>query len=342
MAILGQKMDLTTTELLEAVGCLLGHGLVLIATDGSVVASSRGARDLFPELESLGPCGQAGAIPLAAIVAKIPARSSPDPIPFQVERDGKPAFTGSATLIEGPPPMLLMAFPPTPEESGYLGAEVLSILNHEFRTPLATLSGFAELMLHRDFDAPTTRSFLSAIRGESARLARLFQNLIDLQRLRARSFSLHIENLDFNSLLKEACDSQLRTDPERHVEIRLPRRPVPVQLDRAKVMRALEILLDSAFKLSDGANRVETRLRATKRELVASITVAGSKIPPAAIGVLFDADYRPKETSWPQFDCFSLPLAKAIVEAHRGRIWADSDPARGSILSFRLPRTTVA
>ncbi len=335
-------MDLTPTELLEAVGGLLGHGLVWIAIDGSVIAFNQRARDLLPELASRAPSGQSSAIPLAAILANLPSPSSPKPTPFQVERDGKSAFTGFATLIEGPPPTLLIAFPPTPEESGYLGDEVLSILNHEFRTPLATLSGFAELMLHRDFDGPTARSFLGVIRGESARLARLFKNLMDLQRLRARSFSLHVEDLDFASLFKEACDSQLRIDPERHLEIRLPRRPIPVQLDRAKVMRVLEILLDSAFKLSDGAHRVETRLRATKQELVASIAVTGSKIPHEAIPVLFDTDYRPKETSWPQFDCFSLPLAKAIVEAHRGRIWADSDPAKGSVLSFSLPLATMA
>ena len=224
-------------------------------------------------------------------------------------------------------------------ERDQVKGELTAVVSHELRTPLASLVGFAELLLVRDYPESQRRQFLRVMLDEGRRLTALINDFLDLQRIESGKQSVTLLPVNPLPLLDYAV-SALGEDLERPIHLDVPANLPPVLADADRVKQVLTNLLSNARKYSPrgGEIRLEARHRDTAVEF--AVVDRGLGIPPEAQPRLFEKFYRVDNSDRREIKGTGLGLAicQRIVEAHGGRIWAESDgPGHGARFAFTLP-----
>lgn len=217
--------------------------------------------------------------------------------------------------------------------------ELVSTVSHELRTPLASLRGFTELLLHREFPRERQQEFLRIIHEESLRLGRLIDNFLDLQRMEAGRQPYELVATDLASLLHEAV-TLFGLHSSRHrivveVEDALPM----VRADGDRIRQVLANLLSNAVKFSPDGGEVRVRARCEGARVVVSVSDRGIGIEPEALDGLFRKFHRlpNAEAHGIGGTGLGLALVREIVEAHGGRVEVASRLGEGSTFGFALP-----
>jgi signal transduction histidine kinase len=233
------------------------------------------------------------------------------------------------------------------KELDQMKSQLLSTVSHELRTPLASIKGFATTLLRRDvdWDETTKREFLAIIDEESDRLSELISNLLDMSRIEAGTLRVEPEAMDLQPLIQEMVDEYQVLTHEHLFEAKLPQALPKVWGDPRRVRQVLRNLVENAVKYSPGGGRITIstqrcrgRDSAPKEEVQVSVSDRGLGIQPEHLQHLFDRFYQVDSTASPQAGGLGLGLSicKAIIKAHKGRIWAESQPGVGSVFHFTL------
>jgi signal transduction histidine kinase/CheY-like chemotaxis protein len=221
--------------------------------------------------------------------------------------------------------------------------EIISVVNHELRTPLASVVGFAELLLSRELPEDQRRRFRVSIAQEGLRLAALVDDLLDLQRLDGGGEPFTFEACAPRALLERSA-STAGPDPERPIVIDADPDLPPVRADADRVQQVLSNLLGNARKYSPKGGTIVMSARALEGSVEISVTDQGLGIPPEALPRLFEKLYRVDSPDRREIRGSGLGLAivKQIVEVHGGRVRAESaGPGQGARLSLTLPIADV-
>lgn len=228
------------------------------------------------------------------------------------------------------------------ERSRILEQQFLLSVSHDLRTPLTSIRGYAEAI--SDGAADPQRSAL-VIRSEARRLERLVADLLDLAKLRAKSFSLRMEPVDLCALAAVACDGFRLDAAERSVEIRF-RPPVAglrlmVSADHDRLAQVVANLIENALKFARTEVSVEVTLAVESNGEVAWLYVDddGVGIAPDDIAHVFDRLYvaRSQPTRHENASGLGLAIVKELVEAMGGSVSAGHAPIGGARLAIRLP-----
>jgi two-component system sensor histidine kinase KdpD len=223
-------------------------------------------------------------------------------------------------------------------ETERIRSDVLSSVSHDLRAPLAVIaSASSTLVEHGDrLQAPARAEMSRIINDEARRLSELLKSLLDVTRLQSGVLRVSRE---WESL-EEVLGSTLRRVDER-TKGRLLRANVPsdlplLQLDAILVEQVLLNLIDNAFKhaLSDQAVEIEVGVRGA--EVVVSVIDHGKGIAPEELTKVFDKFYRSEGSGGGGLG-LGLTIARGIVEAHGGRIWAEHTPGGGLTVHLTLP-----
>jgi signal transduction histidine kinase/CheY-like chemotaxis protein len=221
--------------------------------------------------------------------------------------------------------------------------EIISVVNHELRTPLASVVGFAELLLARDFPEEQRRRFLTSMVQEGLRLAALVDDLLDLQRLAGGVEPFTFEACAPRALLERAV-ATAGPDPDSPVVVEAPADLPPVRADADRVQQVLSNLLGNARKYSPNGGTIVVSARAVDESVEVAVTDHGLGIPPEALPRLFEKFFRVDNTDRRTIRGTGLGLAivKQIVEVHGGRVRAESAGlGHGARISFTLPVADV-
>ncbi len=202
--------------------------------------------------------------------------------------------------------------------------QFLSDASHELKTPLTVILSSAELL--NQSALPEQAVYIDNIREESRRMKLLVEDMLTLSRAQRSAGSLPEQTAD---LSEAAVTAALRFEPvafEAGKRLEYDIAPaLPVRGDGAKLGQALAALLDNAVKYSDSGTDI--RLTAEKQGRFAVVTVAdsGPDIPADKLPHIFDRFYRADEarTDGDSFG-LGLPIAKAIIDAHRGTLRCES------------------
>jgi two-component system sensor histidine kinase KdpD len=224
-------------------------------------------------------------------------------------------------------------------EGEHLKSALLDAIAHDFRTPLTSMKASATTLLS---DAKLTEGqrseLLNIINEECDRLNRLVGEAGEMARLEAGEVKLHLEPHRVDELISEAlatCKGVLGTRPIG-IEIKNPGLRVRADLARAK--EVLVHLIENANLYSSSHEPIT--ISAEEKGDFAFISVAdhGPGIDDQEVGLIFDKFYRGKDRRYRVLGTgMGLPIAKAIVEAHRGTIGVISQLGQGSVFSFSLP-----
>ena len=217
--------------------------------------------------------------------------------------------------------------------------QLIQNISHELRTPLTFLKGYSELMLEEAFGEipPAFRDPLRIVRQKTDTVVRLIERIISLQAMNPQA--LNLEPLNLADLVDEAVDcwepQMQRMGIEAELDV-LPGLP-PVVGDRQRLAEALDNLLSNAVKFSPRGGRATIRLRAQHELIHAEIADTGIGIPPDKLSKVFNRFYQVDGTSRRRFGGagVGLALVRKIIEAHGGRVWAES-PGLGQGSTFHL------
>jgi PAS domain S-box-containing protein len=222
-----------------------------------------------------------------------------------------------------------------------LRSTFLSMTSHELQTPVAIIKAYAETLQRKFGDSdPLLREALEAIDTETDRLSRLINNLLRVSRLEAGSLPVRLVEVELPELAQRVV-KRLEARTERHrFTVDFPRTFPVVQADPERIEEVLTNLVDNAIKYSPNGGTVRVEGKVTASTVEVSVSDQGPGIKLGEQGRLFQRFYRVqgdpnRQTTGAGLGLF---LVKAIVEAHGGQVWVDSEWGKGARFTFSLPR----
>jgi signal transduction histidine kinase len=218
-------------------------------------------------------------------------------------------------------------------------ADLVSTVAHEIRSPLTTVKGFTATVLAK-WDRLTDdqkRTMLRAVEADADRVTRLLSDLLDVSRIDAGRLELRRKEFDL-AAMAEGIVGRFELQHDGHkFQLSFPDGFPRVYADPDKIEQVLTNLVENAVKYSDGG-AVTVTGQVTDTEVEVAVRDQGVGIPADQLPLIFTKFYRRAGHGSPSGTGLGLFIARGLVEAHDGRIWADSSPDQGSTLRFRLPR----
>jgi PAS domain S-box-containing protein len=227
-------------------------------------------------------------------------------------------------------------------EAEELRSTFTSVISHELQTPIAIIKGYASTLAREDatWDAATAREKLRAIEEEADRLSHLVGNLLYASRIQAGGLKMERTEVDLGQLTRSVVRRFSARGKEWDIRVRFPAHCPLVLADRARLEEVLMNLLDNATKYSPRQGRIRVRGEVTSEEVIVRVSDAGQGIPLREQERIFERYQRVESaaTRRTQGAGLGLYICRAILEAHGGRIWVQSELGHGSTFSFSLPR----
>jgi signal transduction histidine kinase len=222
-------------------------------------------------------------------------------------------------------------------------SDFVSNVSHELRTPVASIRVFGELLrMGRAQDPEKVREYGEHIEGESRRLTRLIDNILDFSRIESGRKVYRFESGD----LREVVDAVIRTFEMRAaaagmtIACSLPNGPVPpVRMDPDAIAQAFQNLLDNAVKYANGSTAIRVTISEEGGWVAVAVCDSGIGIPRDEQRKIFERFHRVGTglVHDVKGSGLGLSIVHHIVEAHGGTVGVESDPGSGSTFTIRLP-----
>ena len=227
------------------------------------------------------------------------------------------------------------------EELVRLKSEFISLVSHQLRTPLASISASAELLATRaDLDEPTKRDLLQTLNHQCLRLTRLAEQVLEASRLDKGRIKLTLEPLALIPLVQGTVSMFRSRYPEHLFSVQAPERLPFAQGDKASTEVILENLLQNAVNYSLEGSRITVSTEERDGDIIVSVGDQGVGIPSDELDKVFQPFHRLPPHVPDRAHGFGLGLyiARMLAEAQGGTIWVESEPGEGSCFHLALKK----
>jgi two-component system, OmpR family, sensor histidine kinase KdpD len=224
-------------------------------------------------------------------------------------------------------------------ESEQLRSALLDSVTHEFRTPLTAIKASAtSLLSNPSLDSAQRHELLTVINEESDRLNRLVGEAAEMAQLDANQFELQLGAYPIQEAVEAALEKAKPAMGRHPVDIQLPSKLPLVRMDKDRVTEVITQLLENAAKYSSPESPIQITGEVRNRVLMTSVADHGPGIDDFEQSLIFEKFYRGRDQRLQvQGTGMGLAIAKAIVEAHGGKIGVTSQLGHGSVFYFTLP-----
>ncbi len=225
------------------------------------------------------------------------------------------------------------------QESEEIRRRMIGDIAHELRTPLTVLSGEVEAIREGVYE-PTDEK-LEEIQEDINLLNRLVEDLRELTLAEAGELELNRGPADLTELVRRSARGLSDLVTETNVELKtdLPETLPEIELDADRISQVINNLVKNAIRHTE-SGEVRISLEERPEDIVVKISDTGAGIPEEKLEHVFDRFYRADSArSGKDGSGLGLSIAKELVEAHDGEIWIDSEPGKGTTVSFSLPKT---
>lgn len=211
---------------------------------------------------------------------------------------------------------------------------------HELRTPLTAIKGSAEGLM--DGVLPASDETYQQIHAEAERLSRLVDDLQELSRVEAHAYELDFRDLDASAIVRTVTKRLQHQFDEKRVRltVNLPSSPIILHADEDRIVQVLTNLTGNALQYTPAGGEVSILVDSASGEARFSVKDTGLGIPAEHLPRIFDRFYRVDKSRSRVHggSGIGLTIAKHLVEAHGGKIWAESEgEGKGSTFIFLLP-----
>jgi len=217
--------------------------------------------------------------------------------------------------------------------------EILAVVSHELRNPLNAVLLVVDTLLeyHAEPVSPRLRKQLETVRGSADQMRRLVQDLLDVTRIKTGHLGVHPLVQGSADLVDEAVRMLRPLADARSVQVesRVPRSLPPVLADRQRVLQVLSNLVGNAIGHAPRGSTVFLDAVAAEGEVRFSVTDTGPGIAKEHLPHIFNPFWRAREEEGGLG--LGLAIARGIVEAHGGKVWAGSAQGGGTVFHFSLP-----
>jgi len=216
--------------------------------------------------------------------------------------------------------------------------ELIAAVSHDLKNPLATMVMTAELLARSEAPDEKRRRWVESLRKSADAMKHLIEDLLDIARIEAGRLTIEEQRCAVGALLAEALDlmQPLAQQKRLRLERQVPGREVYVRCDRPRVLRVLSNLIGNSIKFTSEGGAITIRAELADREVRFSVTDTGSGIAADEVPHIFERFWQARKTARLGAG-LGLAIAKGIVEAHGGQIWAQSGAGKGSTFFFTLP-----
>ncbi|HEY9723422.1 MAG TPA: CHASE domain-containing protein, partial [Oscillatoriaceae cyanobacterium] len=218
----------------------------------------------------------------------------------------------------------------------------VNAISHDLRTPLTSIRGYTEFLEDEVGGplAPAQQEFVGQIARGTERLEHLVDDLLDFARMDAGTFQLKREPANFAALVREVAASFAPMLKESHLDLALrfeAPEALEVRMDAARIERVLFNLSHNAIKFTPAGGTIVVRTSREDGVLRCEVVDSGIGIAPEQTAKLFQRFSQLEPGSHKGGTGLGLSIAKAIIEAHEGKIGVTSAPGKGSTFWFTLP-----
>jgi signal transduction histidine kinase len=218
-------------------------------------------------------------------------------------------------------------------------SDLISEMVHELRTPLASLSTAAHLLLRSDIPAEQRSRMAQVIYNETARLLEMANSFLDLARLESGRVQFRAQVFDVRMLLDE-CASVVRSKAVEQglsLQISTPGKLPPLKADRDKLKQVILNLMSNSIKYNRPSGSITIVAEGGENNMVIAVSDTGVGIRPEDQAHLFEKFYRVKSSEGTTGTGLGLAICKRIVEAHAGSIECESQMGVGTTFIVTLP-----
>lgn len=241
----------------------------------------------------------------------------------------------------------LLAAKEKAEESDRLKSAFLANMSHEIRTPINSILGFSYLLADENLNPTKRKLYTEIIQTGTKQLLTLINDIIDLSKLEARQLQLHFESCSLNKLMQQLYQQyeQERVRKQKNEVIlqfscSLPQGKDGIQTDSVRLQQILANLLSNALKFTQkGYISFGYSLSDDRKTILFSVSDTGKGIHPDKVDVIFERFRQEDDTVSVQAggSGLGLSISKGLVDLFGGRIWAESEPGKGSVFYFTIP-----
>lgn len=220
-----------------------------------------------------------------------------------------------------------------------LHGEFVSMVSHEFRTPVAIIDGAAQRIDRRaGRDTPEElRQRAAKIRAAATRMIGLIESTLSVSRLEAGTIELETADCDVAALLTDVCGRQQDLSKEHAISLTIDDLPATATLDAKRTDQIFTNLLSNAVKYAPNAPRIDVEARVEGNHVVVTVRDFGLGIPREELPKLFGKYFRASTSKGIPGTGIGLNLVKHLVELHGGTISVESEQGAGSLFTVTLP-----
>ena len=222
--------------------------------------------------------------------------------------------------------------------------DFISHVSHEFKTPLASINAYAEMLVDGEAqDGETVKQFCETIQGQAQRLNRMIEDILNISRIESGLTKVSKDNISLGILVKEAEKTIGSYASEKNITLNMPPAIIHdrVYADKDMLLQVIINLLSNAVKYTPSDGTITVDMQVDESEQIARVTVAdtGVGIPPDDVEHVFDKFYRVSANKkYAKGTGLGLNLVKQIVEkVHGGKVFVTSTPNKGSTFGFDIP-----
>lgn len=228
----------------------------------------------------------------------------------------------------------------------YLRAEIMAILSHELRIPLSAIKGYSTALQLDEvvWGKEKQQELLGLIEAECDNMQDMLTEILDSSLIEVEQLSLDLEPMRLHQIASDVAQETQRRTEKHHIVVDLPADFPIVAVDRRWIRQVFRNILENAVRYSPDGGLIVIRGEGRAADVVISIADEGIGISPEDLIPIFEKYFRVRAATGYHVGGtgLGLPIARAIVEAHGGRIWIDSKLGQGSTVFFSLPKASAS
>lgn len=217
-----------------------------------------------------------------------------------------------------------------------LRKDFINNFSHEFKTPIVSISGFADLLLDVDLPPEDQKEYLTIIRDESKRLAELSTNILTLNRIESQAILRDTENIRLGEQIRQSVLLTEQKWRDKNLDFEADIEDVEYLGNEALLKEVWLNILDNAAKFSPEGEVVSVTLHKKGGEIIAAVTDHGPGMDEKTKAHIFEQFYQGDTSHRSQGNGLGLAMVRKIVELHGGKVSVDSSPGNGSSFTVIL------